>query len=115
MREELFLANLSPDAFISAVHREGTIDTDMGPLPVLGALFDSGALSASYICQTFFELHRALLEPYARPVRGFVKLAAKETVVPITHSLLLNVTFTDSRGKIHSAKVNSLCYPSLII
>ncbi len=111
MREELFLANLSPDAFISAVHREGTIDTDMGSLHVGGALFDTGALTASYICSTFFELHREQLQPYARSVRGFVKLAAKESVVPISHSLLLSVSFKDSRGKTHSARVEFFVLP----
>jgi len=111
MREELFLANLSPDAFVSAVHREGTINTDMGPLKVSGALFDSSALSASYIAKSFFDSNRAQLEPYARPVRGFVKLAAKESVVAISHSLLLNVTFVDGSGKNHSAKVEFFVLP----
>ena len=40
MREELFLANLAPDAFISAVHRAGTINTECGPVAVDAALFD---------------------------------------------------------------------------
>jgi len=102
---------LSPDAFISAVHRTGTINTDMGPLAIDGALFDTGALSASYICQNFFELHRDTLEPYSKPVRGFVKLAAKKTVVPITHSLLLPVTFTDSKDNTHSAKIEFFVLP----
>ena len=41
MREELFLANLAPDAFISAVHRAGTINTQFGPVAVEAALFDN--------------------------------------------------------------------------
>ena len=111
MRRALTLANLAPDAFISAVHRAGTIDTDMGPLWVNGALFDTGALSASYICNKYYEEHRAQLEPYARPVRGFVKLAAKEAVVPISTCLLLSVTFVDSSGNTHSAKVEFFVLP----
>jgi hypothetical protein len=107
----MFLANLSPDAFISAVHRTGTIETDVAPLVIDAALFDTGALSASYICQAFFELHRALLEPYSRPVRGFVKLAAKKSVVAISHCLLLSVTFTDGKGKLHRAKIEFFVLP----
>eukprot|EP01034_Spumella_vulgaris_P043416 gene43416-53917_t len=52
----------------------------MGPLVIAGALFDTGALSASYICSAFFELHREQLAPYSKPVRGCVKLAAKKDV-----------------------------------
>jgi hypothetical protein len=111
MRRELFLANLSPDAFVSAVHRAGTIVTDVGPLEISAALFDSGALSASYICAAFFEKNRAQLEPYARPVRGFVKLAAKKSVVPISQCLLLSVVFRDSAGKHHSARIEFFVLP----
>ncbi len=67
------MANLSSDAFISAVHREGTINTDVGPLVICGVLFDSGALSASYLSQAFYDSHREQLEPYTSSVRGFVK------------------------------------------
>lgn len=83
----------------------------MGPLEISAALFDTGALSASYICASFFEKHRAQLEPYSRSVRGFVKLAAKQSVVPISHSLLLSVVFEDSEGKPHSAKVEFFVLP----
>src|SRR5690349_15392163 len=103
MREELFLANLAPDAFISAVHRAGTINTEFGPVTVDAALFDTGAISASYISQTFFRTHRAELAPYVREVRGWVKLAAKQSVVSITNSLILSVTFMDTKGKPHTA------------
>jgi len=111
MREELFLANLSPEAFIAAVHRTGTINIRDGTLAVDSALFDTGAVSASYISETYYRANRAELEPYKRAVRGWVKLAAKQSVVPITTSLLLSVTFMDSRGTPHTAEVEFFVLP----
>lgn len=105
------MANLSSDAFISAVHKEGTIHTDVGSLTIHGVLFDSGALSASYLSSSFYDLHAAKLEPYISSVRGFVKLAAKKTVVPINKCALLTVTFTDTQNLIHSAQVQFFILP----
>lgn len=105
------MANISSDAFISAVHREGTINTDVGPLEIRGVLFDSGALSASYLSQAFYDLHREQLEPYTSTVQGFVKLAAKETVVPISLCALLTITFIDTNNNTHTARVQFYILP----
>lgn len=107
----MLLSHLSSDAFISAVHREGTINTDVGDLVIRAVLFDSGALSASYLSQSFYGLHREQLEPYTSSVRGFVKLAAKETVVPISQCALLTITFIDTNNNTHSARVQFYILP----
>ena len=107
----MLLANISSDAFISAVHREATINTDVGPLEISGVLFDTGALSASYLSQSFYDLHREQLEPYTTGVRGFVKLAAKKTVVPISLCALLTVTFIDTNNNAYTARVQFYILP----
>lgn len=83
----------------------------MGPLVIAGALFDTGALSASYICKTFFELHREQLAPYSQPVRGCVKMAARKDVVKVSNSLLLSITFIDGKGNPHTARIKFIVLP----
>lgn len=97
------MANITSHCNQRAVLREGIISTDIGPLVIHKVLFDTGALSASYISLAFFKSHRACLKPYARPERSGVRLAAKDILVPITMSLLLPVSFQDSLGKVHTA------------
>lgn len=86
-----------------AVHREGQIILDTSILPIESVLFDTGALSASYISKQYVDTHREELAPFIREARGSVRLAAQNVVVPITEVLHLTVVFTDDCGQEHRA------------
>jgi hypothetical protein len=89
---ELFLANsYSPEWFLRIVHRKGKILTDSGDIDIPSALFDSGALGASYVSQHIVDANFEALKPYIRTAKGSVKLAADGHVVDITQALLLDV------------------------
>lgn len=66
-------------------------------------LFDTGALSASYISEQYVNSYREELAPFIRQARGAVRLAAQNVVVPITEVLHLTVVFTDDSGQDHRA------------
>lgn len=86
-----------------SVHREGSIILDTSVLPIESVLFDTGALSASYISKQFVDAHREELAPYIRPARGAVRLAAQNVVVPIAEVLHLTVVFVDDSAQEHRA------------
>jgi len=103
-REELVLANIADTRnYMRAVHREGRIILDTASLPIESVLFDTGALSASYISKQYVDTHREDLAPFIRQARGAVRLAAQNVVVPISEVLHLTVVFTDDSGQEHRA------------
>lgn len=106
------LCNMSSSFFHRSVHREGNILLDDGDsLPVGAVLFDTGAVGASYISDKYYNEHRDELEQFAQPVRGSVRLAAKEETVQITTCLLLTVSFT-AQGVVHVATIEFYVLPS---
>ena len=105
IRNDLFLANMPSNWYVRSIHREGRIILDQGIVTVPNALFDSGALTASYISEAFVEKHIEQLQPYMQDAKGTVRLAADEHTVQIKRRLLLEVTFEDADGKQHSARV----------
>jgi len=111
VREDIFLANLSSIDYVRAVHRSGFFKLDVCELLVPDSLFDSGALSASYVSQTYVDRHRTELEPYLHPVRGAVRLAAKKDVVQINEVLHVTVAFRDAQGRDHSGLVRFYVLP----
>lgn len=111
IQEELFLANLSTDSFFRAVHREGVIKLDVADLHISKALFDTGALSASYIAQDFVYAHQEAFDPYLQEVNGTVRLAAENHTVQIRQAALLTVQFNDAVGQQHSAQVRFYVLP----
>lgn len=111
VREDLFLANMSAQWFIRCIHRKGQVHTDQGDFDVEDVLFDSGATTASYISEDIVRQHGGLLEPYLEPVRGSVKLAAKDHSVSIRHRALLDVTFIDNNDNEHRAKIRFYVLP----
>lgn len=56
-------------------------------------LLDSGAQSASYMSQSFFDEHVVLFRPFARDVEKKVKLGDGATVIPIKTSLTVPLRF----------------------
>lgn len=97
--------------FVRAVHRTGLFRLDDGELVVSDSLFDTGALSASYVSKTYVDEHRSQLNPYLFAVRGAVRLAAKKVVVPINEVLCITVVFRDAQGRDHSGMVRFYVLP----
>jgi hypothetical protein len=111
-REDFILSNIMPASwFVRSIHKEGTIGTDAGNIPIQKVLFDSGATTASYISSDFVSEHFELLEPYIESVKGKVKLAAADVEVAITQRLRLTVSFSDSTGRVHTSEVYFYALP----
>jgi hypothetical protein len=111
VRKDLFFANMPSDWYVRAIHREGKIETDAGNLTVHSALFDSGALTASYISDAYVAEHLHLLEPYLQSAKGTVRLAAEDHTVSITQCANLEVSFSDTSGKVHRGKIRFYVLP----
>ena len=111
VREDVFLSHLSAMDYVRVVHRTGHILLGDGELIVSDSLFDSGALSASYVSQAFVDENRARLESCIHPVRGAVRLAAKKAVVSINEVLHVTVVFRDNQNRDHSGLVRFYVLP----
>jgi hypothetical protein len=110
-REELFLANMPAQFYVRSVHRDGHIKLDTGSLGVTRVLFDTGAITASYISEGYVAQHRAQLEPYLQATRGTVRLAADNHTVTVSEVAVLEVTFCDAQGAAHSARIRFYVLP----
>ena len=109
----MYLANVyNPDWFIRIVHKQGKILTDSGVILINSALFDSGALGASYISKHIVDTNIEALRPYIRTAKGTVKLAADGHLVQITQAVLLDVLFCDQEGCEHKARILFFVLPS---
>jgi hypothetical protein len=75
------------------------------PLEVKGALFDSGALRASYMSAAFFKHHELALAPYSRSASLVVDLAATGKTMNIDTIVTILLHVLDTHGKAHHAKV----------
>ena len=80
---------------------------------VPNVLFDSGALSGSYISNTFVEKHCDVLQPYLRKVSGDIRLAVEGFKVPIEHTLCLQMSFVSPSGKRYAGNVMFTVLPTL--
>ena len=93
-------------AIMKAVHHSGAIATmDGTTISVENALFDSGALSGSYINRRFVRIHKDALAPFRVKVQSRVKLADNETVLDLDEAYILSVTFTDKNGDCCTATI----------
>lgn len=89
-----------------AVHRKGSMLLPDGViLDITDALFDTGAVHASYIRKDFVDQHRHLLMPFRIEVHKKVQLADEVTVVPIDEAFNLCISFVDDTGTTHSASI----------
>ena len=111
LREELLLSSFPADWYVRTIHREGLIHADKTDIDVPSVLFDTGALTASYISADFVNQHREALSPFLHKSKGTVRLAAHEHSVDITECALLSVSFKDSNNKRHTAQVKFIVLP----
>ena len=106
--------SLPEAALFKAVHRAGILSVPSGEIiPVNKCLFDSGALSASYLSEAFVREHFSTLRKHIKKCDTIVKLADNHTSLRLTWSLLMTVIFTDDIGKEYSADVLFLVLPTM--
>lgn len=90
---------------ISPMHRHGTVhcikDTTV---EVSNALFDCGALHASYMSSNFYDANKDNLSPITA-VTGYVKLGDQKTLCPLRGSVNAEISFLDVQGNTHTATV----------
>ena len=80
-------------ALLKAVYIGGEIVLDQVSLTVDKVLFDSGALSGSYIDKSFVDEHRKVFENSLKSCNISVKLADNKTVASITEVAVLKLRF----------------------
>ena len=74
-------------------------------------LYDSGAITSSYISHNFVESNRELLSPFLSKIDGRVKLGDNETIVAVIEELTVTVAFVDLDGTEYSAAVKFPVFP----
>ena len=82
-------------------------------MPVPQVLFDTGAISGSYISERLVEQYLDVLYPHLHRASGSVKLAVEGIKVPIKHTLSLYMTFRSPSGRKHSGVVTFTVLPTL--
>ena len=80
-------------ALLKAVYIGGEVILDQISLTVDRVLFDSGALSGSYIDKSFVDQHRKVFENSLKPCNISVKLADNKTIASITEVAMLKLRF----------------------
>ena len=74
-------------------------------------LYDSGAITSSYVSYNFVEANRELLAPFLSKIDGRVKLGDNETIVAVTEELTVTVAFVDLDGTEYLATVRFPVFP----
>jgi hypothetical protein len=109
IRQNDFLYSFPEVTLHSKMHREGRIKlSETTHLDFGGALFDSGALHASYISPDIIEKHRGKISKKIRKVKTKVRLGDNKTVHAIEEIATLPVEFVGDDCKIYSAIID-LC------
>jgi hypothetical protein len=75
-------------------------------LEVQKVLFDSGALHASYISQSFIDKHKHYFSPILQYYPRRVFMADNVTSALTTHRVRVNLEFSDAKNVTHSGAVN---------
>lgn len=96
--------HLSPEQHVHhRVFKTGalTYNSGQGMIPIARILFDSGALSSSYMCKSFVDAHRDELNNAGCILPEFseVTLGDNSTRVPITEAVHCSIIVRDSRGR----------------
>ena len=92
------LSNSVPKSLASRAVMKAGLMHPPDSIPVdFTALFDSGALQASYIGKNFLETIRHTLGECIQPASGCVYLADGQTRSPVTEKVIVPLTFTSSR------------------
>jgi len=108
----IFLAAFPGGNLVKTVVKPGVLhSTEMDDLDVQSVLFDTGALHASYISKVFVDEHRQELAPHIYPCNSVSRLADGKTIVQISEMCILDLSVTDSLGKLHSESVQLSVLP----
>jgi hypothetical protein len=111
MTQQLLHAKFRAQADSSPVIVPGYVLTLDDEVKLSRVLFDSGALSSSYINQDIVDEHREKWSPYIIKVDGQVRLADQTTVVKITERIKLPVGFKGEHGWKAKASVEMTVMP----
>lgn len=112
MSQQLCMSELPEIATLPSAITKGTINMpEGGRILVNRVLFDTGALHGSYISAEFA---RSIPEIWKKRVRNkaTVRLADNRTLIDITHTVNLSVTFADSEGNEHTGDIRFYVFPS---
>ena len=69
-------------------------------------LFDSGALQSNYIDETFVDSHAAQFSPITTHLNHTVRLGDNQTTIPLTRTVRVTASFTDTHNKSHTAEID---------
>lgn len=108
---ELTLANISALDLVKFVYHGGKLLLDNGVLQVENVLWDTGALHASYISETFLDANFESLSPYVQYSKSHIKMASGAQRIPITRHLILPTSFADYSGIEHTANIKFFVLP----
>lgn len=108
---ELVLANIQAHDIVRFVYHGGKFILDTGELIVPAALWDSGALHASYMSQDYLDKHMDVLEPYLESCRSHVRMAAGDQRLEITQHVVLPIVFCDDAGAEYRATIQFYILP----
>lgn len=111
MTVDMLLASVPAHELVKFVYSGGRIECDGTDIPITTALFDSGALHASYISERFVNAHMDVLKPHLAASRSVVKLASGNANLSITQHLNLSVIFADATGKEYGASLRLYVLP----
>jgi len=75
-------------------------------------LFDTGALSGSYIAESFVKKHFNILKPYLVPYNGKVMLADNKTELKINYLVRLDMVFIGKDGVEHRGNIPFNVFPT---
>jgi hypothetical protein len=107
----MLLASVPVHELVKFVYLGGRIECDGVDVPVDTALWDSGALHASYISQDFLNRNLDVFGPHVRESRSDVRMASGNERVKITQHVDLTVVFPDASGKEHGALLRFFVLP----
>ena len=96
---------------MTLMHREGVAVIGSCERLLPRVLFDTGALSSSYVSSQWVDENFDLLQNLLVPVTSRVSLADNVTVVPINHVINLTLSFVDCELVKHSATLRCCVLP----
>ena len=99
LRLDSYCNTMKLDWLVDQIHRKGCIVAGNKDLPLQDVLFDTGAVSASYISSRVVEKYKKYLEPYKRDCKGVVRLGATGHSVDVNEYYELELLFRSDNGK----------------
>ena len=93
------------------MHKTGYVVVDEEHYQINKSLFDTGALSANYISQSYVEKYIAVFSPLILAHDSQVHLGDSTTTVNISHIITLDVNFRDTSDITHRGLLNFSIMP----